>query len=277
MGQGWLERWRSLRSRLGGRPGSALQRLAVDAEPAAIYAIGDVHGCLDLLLALEAIIVADAAEIEGERWIVMLGDVVDRGERSAQVLDHMLEPAPGELRRFSLMGNHEAMMLDFLRRPSPNSAWLEFGGRETLLSYGVPLEALMHSRFGAREARQIVDLYIPGDHIEWLEELPVMIETPSTVLVHAGIQPGIGLSEQADLDLFGYRDNFEASYEDLGRTVVHGHTIREEPLVSANRIAIDTGAYFTGRLTAVRIVPDQPPVLFSSGSSRPQQSTTAMS
>lgn len=277
MGQGWLERWKSLRNRIGGRPGNALQRLAFEAEPAAIYAIGDVHGCLDLLLALESIIVADAAEIEGERWIVMLGDVVDRGERSAQVLDHLLAPTPGGLQRYSLMGNHEAMMLDFLRRPSPNATWLEFGGRETLLSYGVPLEALMHSRFGAREARQIVDIYIPGDHIEFLEELPVMIETPSTVLVHAGIRPGIELGEQADLDLIGYRDNFEASYAGLGRTVVHGHTIREEPLVAANRIAIDTGAYFSGRLTAVRIVPGGPPVLFSSGSSRPQQPPTALS
>ena len=277
MGQGWLERWKSLRDRLGGRPGNAWPRLAVDADPAAIYAIGDVHGCLDLLVALESVIVADAAEIEGERWIVMLGDLVDRGERSAQVLDHMLAPTPGGLKRYSLMGNHEAMMLDFLRRPSPNAPWLEFGGRETLLSYGVPMEALMHNRFGAREARQMVDIYIPGDHIEFLEELPVMIETPSTLLVHAGIRPGIGLAGQADQDLIGYRDNFEASYADLGRTVIHGHTIREEPLVAPNRIAIDTGAYFSGRLTAVRIVPGELPVLFSSGSSRPQHSPTALS
>ncbi len=277
MGQGLLDRWRNFRNRLGGRSGEGLQRLSVDAEPAAIYAIGDVHGCLELLLALEKTIVADAANIEGDRWVVMLGDVVDRGEKSAQVLDHLLEPAPTGLQRFCLTGNHEAMMLEFLRRPSPNSAWLEFGGRETLLSYGVPLESLMHRRFGAREARQIVDTYIPRDHIDFLESLPVMIDTPSTVLVHAGIRPGIGLPEQNDHDLIGYRDNFEASYEDLGRVVIHGHTIREEPLVAPNRIAIDTGAYFTGRLTAVRIAHNEPPVLFSSGSSRPQQSQSAMS
>lgn len=277
MGQGWLDKWKSLRDRFGGRSGDGLQRLAFDEEPAAIYVIGDVHGCLDLLVALEKTIVADAANFSGERWIVMLGDVIDRGEQSARVLDHLLEPAPAGLRRFCLTGNHEAMMLDFLRRPSPNSPWLEFGGRETLLSYGVPIESLMHSRFGAREARQIVDIYVPRDHIEFLESLPVMIETPSTVLVHAGIRPGVRLEDQSDSDLIGYRDNFEAAYEDLGRLVVHGHTIREEPLVTPNRIAIDTGAYFTGRLTAVRIVPNGPPMLLSSGSPRPQQSPTAMS
>lgn len=267
MVQGWLERWKNLRSRLGGTPPSSLRRLAVDADPAAIYAIGDVHGCLDHLLALEESIVADATNIAGERWIVMLGDVVDRGERSAQVLDHLLSPPPAGLRRFCLMGNHEAMMLDFIRRPSPASAWLEFGGRETLLSYGVPLESLMYGRFGAREARQLVDVYVPGDHIEFLEQLPVLLETPSTLLVHAGIRPGIAIAQQADADLIGFRDNFEASYADCGKVVVHGHTIREEPLVTANRIAIDTGAYFTGRLTAVRLVPGEQPVLLSSGPS----------
>lgn len=269
MGQGWLERWKSLRGRLRGTPANSPQRLAVEADPAAIYAIGDVHGCLDHLLALEESIVADAANIAGERWIVMLGDVVDRGERSAQVLDHLLGPPPAGLRRFSLMGNHEVMMLDFIRRPSPASAWLEFGGRETLLSYGVPLEALMYGRFGAREARQIVDTYIPGDHIEFLEELPVLLETPSTLLVHAGIRPGVSIAQQADADLVGFRDNFEATYAEYGKVVVHGHTIREEPLVTSNRIAIDTGAYFTGRLTAIRLVPGEQPVLLSSGSSLP--------
>jgi serine/threonine protein phosphatase 1 len=277
MGQGWGERWRGLLNRLGGPPASAFPRVVLETEPAAIYAIGDVHGCFDLLLAMESMIAVDAAEIEGERLIVMLGDVMDRGDRSAQVLDHLLEPPPSGLRRRCLMGNHEAMMLDFLRRPSPNAAWLEFGGRETLLSYGVPLEALMHGRFGAREARKIVDSYIPADHVAYLEALPVMIETPAAVLVHAGIRPGIELDEQSDYDLIGYRDNFEATYEDVGRVVVHGHSIREAPLVTAGRIAIDTGAYFTGKLSAVRLVPGAVPVILTSGSPSPQPSPTALS
>lgn len=277
MAQGWGERWRGMLDRFGRQPANALPRIAIEGNPAAIYAIGDVHGCLDLLLAMESLIVADAAEIEGERWIVMLGDVVDRGERSAQVIDHLLEPPPTGLRRLNLMGNHEAMMLDFIRRPSPSSAWLEFGGRETLLSYGVPFEALMHGRFTAREARRIVDSYVPSDHIEFLEQLPVMIEAANAIFVHAGIRPDVGLSEQSDFDLIGYRDNFEATYEDLGRVVVHGHTIREAPLVSPGRIAIDTGAYFTGRLSAVRITPDTPPVIITSGSPRSQPLPTALS
>lgn len=253
------------------RSGAGPSRLSFDTTPAAIYAIGDVHGCLGLLKLLEAQIVEDAKSLPDEGWIVMLGDVIDRGDRSAQVIDHLLAPPPAGLKRLCLMGNHEAMMLDFIRRPSANAIWLENGGRETLLSYGVPIEALMHDRFGGRRARQIVDSYIPDDHLRYLESLPLLIETPAAIFVHAGLDPEVPLDRQRDADLINYRDDYASGFERFGKPVVHGHSVREEPLVTPGRIAIDTGAFFSGRLTAVRLMPGEPPRLFSTPTNRPQQ------
>lgn len=244
-------------------------RLSFGADPAAIYAIGDVHGCLGLLKRLEEQISEDAKSLGGDRWIIMLGDVIDRGDQSAQVIDHLLSPPPAGLKRLCLMGNHEAMMLAFVQRPSPNAIWLENGGRETLLSYGVPIEALMHDRLGGRQARQIVGTYIPNDHLDFLTALPLLIETPSAIFVHAGLDPDTPLEEQREVDLINYRDDYASGFERFGKPVVHGHSIREEPLVSPGRIAIDTGAFFSGRLTAVRLAPGEPPKLFSTGPSRP--------
>src|SRR5690606_3770148 len=110
--------------------------------------------CLDLLLELEAQIAADAAELGGEGWLVTLGDGVDRGPATAQVIDHLRGPAPAGLRRINLMGNHEAMMLDFLRRPRADSLWLRFGGIEALMSYGVPADRL--ERLDDRMVGQLV-------------------------------------------------------------------------------------------------------------------------
>jgi len=244
-------------------------RLSFDVDPAALYAIGDVHGCLSLLQQLEGQIAEDANNFAGERWIIMLGDVIDRGDRSAQVIDHLLSPPPAGLKRLCLMGNHEAMMLDFVRRPSPNAIWLDNGGWETLISYGVPIEALMRHRFGGRQARQIVDSYIPTDHLRFLAALPLLIETPGAILVHAGLDPDTPLEGQRDVDLINYRDDFASGFERFGKPVVHGHSIREQPLVAPGRIAIDTGAFFSGRLTSVRLAPGAPPKLFSTGPSHP--------
>lgn len=236
-------------------------RLRVAEQPEAIYAIGDIHGCLDLLLALEAEIAADAAGGAGDRWLVTLGDAVDRGPSSAQVIDHLCGPAPAGLRRINLMGNHEAMMRDFLLRPRVTSGWLEQGGTETLASYGVP--AGMLARLDNRIARQIVASYIPAEHVDYLDALPVLLDTPAALFVHAGLRPGVGLAQQREDDLLWYRDDFAADFAEFGRPVVHGHSMRELPLLTPGRIAIDTAAVLSGRLTAVRIVAGQPPKLFA--------------
>jgi serine/threonine protein phosphatase 1 len=236
-------------------------RLSLTEAPEAIYAIGDIHGCLDLLLQLEAQIADDAAAAPGERWLVTLGDVVDRGPASAAVIDHLLRPAPAGLRRVNLMGNHEAMMLDFLLRPRAGSMWLESGGVETLASYGVPHEKLM--RLDNRSAGHLVASYIPSEHVDYLSSLPVLLDTPLALFVHAGLRPGVAIGAQADEDLLWYRDQFHSDFAEFGRPVVHGHTMRESPLVTTHRIAIDTGAVLSGRLTAVRVGDRVPPALFS--------------
>ncbi len=238
-----------LPQRLPARP--AANRLTVAESPEAIYAIGDVHGCLDLLVDIEAQIAADADHAGGERWLVTLGDVVDRGPASAQVIDHLLRPAPAGLRRINLMGNHEAMMLDFLHRPRAGSMWLESGGTETLASYGVPTDKLL--RLDNRSAQQIVASYIPAEHFDYLAALPVLLDTPTALFVHAGLRPGIGIPQQADEDLLWFRDQFLSDFAEFGRPVVHGHTMRQQALVTPHRIAIDTAAVESGQLTAVRI------------------------
>ncbi|WP_417308062.1 metallophosphoesterase [Devosia sp.] len=259
--------------RLGGRSEAELpdldapeRRLSFDPGPDTLYVIGDVHGCLAQLKALEARIVADAEHRAGENWIVMLGDLVDRGPDSAAVIDHMLTSPPAGFQRQCLMGNHEAAMLAFIARPRRGDRWLEFGGVETLLSYGVPLDALEDPHLPQRQFAALVQRHIPDEHIAFMSGLPLLIETPEAILCHAGLMPGVPLAAQSATDLIWYRDDFAADYLDFGKVVVHGHTIREAPLVTPGRIAIDTGAFATGRLTAVRLARGEPPFLIDTSS-----------
>jgi len=236
-------------------PAGAPRHLVFAEQPAVIYAIGDIHGCLDLLRQLETEIVADAEQFTGDRWIVVLGDFVDRGPSSAALVDHLAAPAPKGFRRLLLKGNHEAMMLDFLDRPRPGAGWLASGGRETLLSYGVPFEALAAAR-GARALRRLVESYVPDEHVALIASLPSLIETPRHLLVHAGLRLGVPTNAQVDADLLWYRDDFEETYSLLGKTVVHGHQVRDEPLVSEFRVGLDTGACLGRRLSAARLTPE---------------------
>jgi serine/threonine protein phosphatase 1 len=245
----------------GPPPGPAGRRLSFGQHPAAVYAIGDIHGCLDLLVALEAQIAADAATLGGESWLVTLGDAIDRGPASAQVIDHLRGPAPAGMQRLNLLGNHEAMLLEFIARPRPDAAWLQFGGLETLASYGVPYDSLR--QLDARRAGELLRSYIPAEHLDYLRALPVLLETPRAVFVHAGLRPGVAIAAQQQDDLLWYRDEFRADYAEFGKPVVHGHTMRAAPLVTPFRIAIDTAAVVGGPLTAVRIARDGSVRLFS--------------
>ncbi len=240
---------------------AAAPRLKLDRQPDRIYAIGDVHGCLDLLKCIEAQIVADAEGASGDKVIVMLGDLVDRGPSSAQVIDHMLSQAPAGFERICLRGNHEEMMLAFIRDPGRGSVWLDNGGREALLSYGVPSDTLLRGD-APRVLEDFIASQIPTEHVEFLEALPVLLDTPGALFVHAGLRAGVKLEAQADDDLMWLRDNYESDYSEFGRLVVHGHMPRTEALATPFRLAIDTGVFVNGRLTAARIVPGALPVLF---------------
>jgi serine/threonine protein phosphatase 1 len=236
-------------------------RLAFHTWPAAIYAIGDVHGCLDQLQAIEARIATDAGDLEGEKWLVTVGDHVDRGPRSADVVAHVMGPAPAGFRRFALIGNHEQMMLDFLGNPAAHAYWLDEGGMETLASYGIEFD---YPPLRASEAlRRMLDERFPADHRQFLETLPSYLSLPGWLFVHAGIRPGIPLAMQSDEDLIWIRAPFLTSQMTGGLRVVHGHTPGRDIVVTPHRIDIDTHCFHTGKLSAVRVTPDGRTAFFS--------------
>ena len=233
-------------------------RLQFPALPAAVYAIGDVHGCLAQLLALEAAIVADAAGFPGEKWIVTLGDYIDRGPASPAVIDHVASLPPPGFRRFALLGNHEQLLLDFLDNPPATLDWLEWGGLQTAAAYGLAGDAQQSWRRQPQVfARQLRPL-IPERHLAFLRSLPVSLSLPGYYFVHAGIRPGVPLAAQADEDLIWIRAPFLNARLSPDLTVVHGHTPVETVDFAPGRIDIDTGCCFSGVLTALRVTPDGP-------------------
>jgi serine/threonine protein phosphatase 1 len=240
-------------ARSGRNPGAGW--LDASARPAVIYAIGDVHGCLDELRRLEALITADAAAVAGEKWLVHLGDYIDRGPASAGVLDHLLAPPPRGFRRLGLKGNPEEMLLDALADPTMLSHWLANGGDATLASYGLGLGTIEGLR-QSRGRRQLLEAHLPEEHLALMRELPVGLSVPGFVFVHAGLRPGVPITDQDEADLLWIRGEFLDSGYAFGPVVVHGHTPAGEPFLSDTRIGIDTGCFMSGRLTALRVDAD---------------------
>ncbi|MSO77393.1 MAG: serine/threonine protein phosphatase [Alphaproteobacteria bacterium] len=216
-----------------------------------IYAIGDIHGRADLLARLYAMIFRDAegAEVLG-KTLVYLGDYIDRGPDSRQVIDMLLAPLPRGFRAVHLRGNHDAWLVDFLADIAAGPGWLNNGGHATLASYGVgrPLGLTLASRLSATQAA--LDRALPEAHRRFFQGLGDWHVEGDYLFVHAGIRPGVALDRQTPDDLLWIRDEFLYSDADHGHIVVHGHTIRDEPELMANRIGIDTGAFMSGRLTA---------------------------
>lgn len=231
-------------------------RLFSDDWPAAVYAIGDVHGCYRQLVALEAAIIEDAAPLRGETWIVTLGDHIDRGPDSAAVIEHLLRPLPEGFRRFSLRGNHEQMMLDFLRDPMSHSFWLEEGGAETLGSYGVDLEREYPADTLVAGFMADIAAKVPAEHLDFIAGVPLLLSLPGWLFVHAGVRPGVDIDRQSPEDLVWIREPFLSGPGMPGVRVVHGHTPTSEPVITPTRIGIDTRCFLSGRLTALRVTPD---------------------
>lgn len=242
-------------------PAPERQRLTVSEWPAAIYAIGDVHGCLAQLERLEQAIYADGAAFAGEKWIVMLGDYVDRGPNSAGVLDHLLAPVPSGYRRICLAGNHETMMLAFLDEPLSGSDWRRFGGNQTLQSYAIDEHFDAHT---LEQRRQILHGHVPRRHVDFMGSLPLYLRVGNTVFVHAGLRHGVPLEQQSERDLLWLRPGDDIPFE-AGTVVVHGHTPAATPTLSPWRIGIDTGAAMTGILTSVRLTPHGDPAILQVG------------
>jgi serine/threonine protein phosphatase 1 len=244
------------KSARGGAP-----RLSSDHFPRALYVVGDVHGRLDLLEALEEQIAAHAKVVDENVWVVLVGDLVDRGPSSAQVLDHVIKPSQHRFRRLCLSGNHEQAMLEAFESAEAMEWWCRYGGIETLASYGISISQLDPGARSWQTNRSVLKAHIPDEHVQFLLGLPVMIQVPGYVLVHAGMRPGVAPEDQTDQDLRWYRYDVSGDVSETDYCVVHGHTIVEQPLVTSGRIAIDTGAFASGRLTAVCLTPGQEPII----------------
>lgn len=228
-------------------------RLVGDASQyAVIYAVGDVHGCLEPLLELEEAIREDASSIEGRKLIVMLGDYVDRGPKSAAVLYHLTAAPPAGFERVCLRGNHDDAFLAFIDGDPAGNWVLDHGAEETFRSYGVELD--VHSlRQASHPLREMVRAAVPQSHVDFLRSLPVLLTVGSDVFAHAGIRPGRPLPEQTDDDLMWIRRSFLDLGPGLPVRVFHGHTAMKEPHVGPDRVSLDTHCYRTGRLTAARV------------------------
>lgn len=217
------------------------------------YVIGDVHGRLDLLNRLLERIEADIARGRTLKTsIVFVGDLVDRGPDSAGVIERLRTYSPASASVHFIMGNHEEVMLRVLAGETELlPSWLRFGGVQTLESYGVDPSAL-----AGLEPAEIVDRLsraVPESHQDFIAGFSDSISFGGYLFVHAGIRPGIALAEQSQSDLRWIRDPFLEDSTNHGFVVVHGHTITSEVEVTPNRIGIDTGAFYSGILTALAI------------------------
>jgi serine/threonine protein phosphatase 1 len=217
------------------------------------YAIGDIHGRLDLLEDLLAKIHAELQHYPSARTLlIFVGDLIDRGPSSAQVIERLRTYSRTGIRPVFLLGNHEEVLLRILRGDAELiTKWRWFGGAECLQSYGVDPQQLAH--VSETEALAVVRSAIPRDHVEFIESFVDSCRFGDYLFVHAGIRPGVQFDQQSQADLRWIREPFLLDDTDHGFVVVHGHTIRDEVEERPNRIGIDTGAYRTGILSALAI------------------------
>jgi serine/threonine protein phosphatase 1 len=227
------------------------------AAGARAYAIGDIHGRLDLLeLLLRRIDDDRAARPAKKEFIIFLGDLIDRGPDSAGVVERLRGYRPAGAQAIFLGGNHEEVLLRILAGEKKILAsWLKFGGAECLESYGIDAEALRHRE--EAEAIRLLQAKIPAEHRRFLESFADTFRFGDYLFVHAGIRPGVAIDAQDKADLRWIREPFLTDAKEHGCVVVHGHTIVDKVEERRNRIGIDTGAYQSGVLTALAIEDDQ--------------------
>jgi len=216
-----------------------------------IYAVGDIHGRADVLAKLFALIDQDLEARPTARSIeVFLGDYIDRGPHSRQVIDLLIARRRQHVAVF-LKGNHEACAYQVLSDPSVLSDWIHIGGINTLLSYGVKTSNFDRDQQAQQAIAAAFRRALPDSHYHFLKGLALSLSCGDYFFVHAGVRPGIPLVRQSEQDLLWIRDDFLLHEEDFGKIVVHGHSPTNSPDIRLNRINIDTGAYATGRLTCL--------------------------
>jgi serine/threonine protein phosphatase 1 len=221
-----------------------------------IYAIGDVHGRVDLLDSLLRLIDQHLKASPIERPVqVFLGDYIDRGPASRAVLERLIERnRTHEL--ICLKGNHDILVERFLKDPAFLEDWRDWGGLPTLISYGL----IPPSRIEPAEYENLASALrqtMPKEHRDFLRQLRTSFVCGDYCFVHAGVRPGVPLAKQKEEDLLWIRDEFLNASNDFGKIIVHGHTPVEEVEIHPNRINIDTGAYASGNLTCLMIEGDK--------------------
>ena len=203
------------------------------------FIIGDIHGCVDLLSALLQEIKPQAKE----DTVIFIGDYVDRGPDSRGVVDMVLQLRAEHPRVITLMGNHEFMLLNALNGHAAEE-FLSIGGLSTLKSYGIPPESVNN-----------LPSLLPRAHLVFLQDLLPYWEDEEYIYVHAGLQPGVHLTQQSPDWLFWARETFINSKFDFGKKVIYGHTPYDHPQIDTNKIGIDTGAVYGNKLTCL-VLPD---------------------
>ncbi len=212
--------------------------------------VGDIHGRLDLFAPLVEAIDADdaAAPTQGETTVILLGDLIDRGPESAQVVD--LARQWQQRRRVRILaGNHEEMFLESFNDRSVLRQFVRHGGRETILSYGIDED--IYNQTSLEELQDLIHQVVPKADREFLSSFEEYVELGDYLFVHAGIAPEVPLSDQQRHDMIWIRDSFLRYPHAHSHVVVHGHTIFDDVDEQHNRIGIDTGAFRTGKLTAL--------------------------
>lgn len=225
-----------------------------------LVAVGDVHGRADLLDSLVGKVegmmegIGQTEGLDGPKphRFVFLGDYVDRGPDSAGVLDRLIALRRRRPETVFLKGNHEQAMLDFLAEPEASAAWLEWGGEETLASYGVEVPIELGAPIEPENLRDALSERLPDGHFAFLMGLALSHEEAGYLFVHAGLNPDLPLAEQRERDVLWIREAWhrggKGAFPD--HVVVHGHTPVAKPDDLGWRINVDTGAVWTGALTA---------------------------
>jgi len=217
---------------------------------ARVYAVGDIHGRYDLLQQLLALIDADAGPAQSSNTLIFLGDYIDRGPQSREVVELLQSLTKPDWEIIALRGNHEQMALAFCEDAGVYRTWRDYGGGPTLASYGVRPPAFDNAEEFAK-AREAFVARLPPAHRDFFNALPYSHTIGDYLFVHAGIRPDVPIDRQSPQDMMWIRQEFLWSGRVSEKIVVHGHSPSGSPAERKNRIGIDTGAYATGRLTAL--------------------------
>ena len=231
-----------------------------------VYAIGDIHGRVDLLRRLHDMIRIDLSEarngdLPSDHIIVYLGDYVDRGIHCPELIDLLLDDPLDGVSTFFLRGNHEQKVIDFLVDTEIGPDWVFWGGDSTLRAYGVDIEDPAFGQQGWSWVQERFREGLPARHLSFLKSTISCHVVGDYYFVHAGVKPGVPLNGQVPADQLWIRGEFLDSNEDFGKIIVHGHSIVGDVEVHANRIAVDTGAWRTGKLSSLVLEGNQMHVL----------------